>query len=1079
MAGVEAVVASVGKAVAERAVREWLAVRAGRTERESDLTELVQVTFRDRMLRRKFENQVEGIALAVEDRLRPLIEQEYRGLDEGARAAVLAEVTDALRAADLSDAALLAADGDAVKLAERVADALPAPNLGEAEDRLFAVLLAESLECVVRMVQQLPQYLPRVATESLGRLGGLAEQMDRLLARMPVRSLDAPEGRQDDAAFERRYLDHVSRVLDEVELFGVRVETYRPRTSLSVAYISLSVSSGDPVRRTPLDRMPIASLREDGERKPGNVRIEEALGRSRLTLLRGEAGSGKSTLLRWLAVTAARGGFTGELAEWNGCVPFMIKLRSHAHGRFPAPESFLDDVAREVAGRMPRGWVERVLELGRGLLLVDGVDELVVRHRPAVRQWLGGLLAAYPGLRIVVTSRPAAAESRWLADDGFSSALLEPMTPEDLRELIRQWHIAIRDSPSLPCAPDELEAHEGRLLSRLESNPHLRLLAATPLLAAMLCALNLDRRGQLPHRRMALYEAVLAMLLERRDAERGIDDVVSLDQGQKEWVLRQLAWRLVSMGRSELSKATALKLVAQKLAAMTRMPHSAEEVLDHLLRRSGVIREPVPGRIDFVHKTVQEYLAAKQVVEDEDIDAVVDRAHLDQWREVVIMTAGHATGRLRRDLLAGLLDRADGERHRRRLRLVVAGCLESIQEYPMDLRDRIDACVAAVIPPKNEEETRLLAAVGEEMLRRLPDDLRGLSEKRAAFLVRTAWLINGDQAMEKLSRYALDGRWDVQGQLVAGWDYFDSAAYATRVLAQAPLGNAVTLHGHRHLRHLERLPNLTKLQVMAPVSDLSILTDSPRLRSLTLTAGSMENIAPLAELGDLEHLSIRLLEHRRIDWRPLERLSRLWGFFLWGPYDGDLSFLDRLPRLRTLGLDMQEGQDLGPLARQVQLHSLSLYGSASIDVSALADMTHLTTLRLARVWIGDTASIAVACPSLKDLTLAEVPGVADLAGLDSLRLAELMILGGGVTDLRPLRNQTELRILSLNDLPSVADLSPLADLPHLMQVHLGRVAEGIDLAPLAGLPDLRVTLRAGQRVVNEHLLGGRVRTVPV
>ncbi|PZG37512.1 hypothetical protein C1I98_25215 [Spongiactinospora gelatinilytica] len=373
MAGVEAVVASAGKAVAERAVREWLAVRAGRTERESDLTELVQVTFRDRMLRRKFENQVEGIALAVEDRLRPLIEQEYRGLDEGARAAVLAEVTDALRAADLSDAALLAADGDAVKLAERVADALPAPNLGEAEDRLFAVLLAESLECVVRMVQQLPQYLPRVATGSLGRLGGLAEQMDRLLARMPARSLDAPEGRQDDAAFERRYLDHVSRVLDEVELFGVRVETYRPRTSLSVAYISLSVSSGDPVRRTPLDRMPIASLREDGERKPGNVRIEEALGRSRLTLLRGEAGSGKSTLLRWLAVTAARGGFTGELAEWNGCVPFMIKLRSHADGRFPAPEGFLDDVAREVAGRMPRGWVQRVLELGRGLLLVDGV----------------------------------------------------------------------------------------------------------------------------------------------------------------------------------------------------------------------------------------------------------------------------------------------------------------------------------------------------------------------------------------------------------------------------------------------------------------------------------------------------------------------------------------------------------------------------------------------------------------------------------------------------------------------------------------------------------------------------------
>ncbi|RBQ15546.1 ATP-binding protein [Spongiactinospora rosea] len=1074
MAGVEAVVASAGKAVAERAVREWLAVRAGRTERESDLTELVQVTFRDRMLRRKFDNQVQGIALAVEDRLRPLIEQEYRGLDEGTRAAVLAEVTDALRAADLSDAALLAADGDAVRLAERVAETLPAPNLGEAEDRLFAVLLVESLECVVRMVQQLPQYLPRVATESLGRLGGLAEQMERLLARMPARSLDAPEGRQDDAAFERRYLDHVSRVLDEVELFGVRVETYRPRTSLSVAYISLSVSSGDPVRRAPLDRMPIASLRENGEREPGNVRIEEALRRSRLTLLRGEAGSGKSTLLRWLAVTAARGGFTGDLGEWNGCVPFMIKLRSHAGGRFPAPESFLDDVAREVAGRMPRGWVQRVLELGRGLLLVDGVDELVLKHRPAVRQWLGGLLAAYPGLRIVVTSRPAAAESRWLADDGFSSALLEPMTPEDLRELIRQWHIAIRDSPSLPCAPDELEAHEGRLLSRLESNPHLRLLAATPLLAAMLCALNLDRRGQLPHRRMALYEAVLAMLLERRDAERGIDDVVSLDQGQKEWVLRQLAWRLVSMGRSELSKATALKLVGQKLAAMTRMPYSAHEVLDHLLRRSGVIREPVPGRIDFVHKTVQEYLAAKQVVEDEDIEAVVEKAHLDQWREVVIMTAGHATGRLRRDLLAGLLDRPDAEPgHTRRLRLVVTGCLETIQEYPMDLRERIDACVAAVIPPKSEEEAALLAVVGEEVLRRLPDDLSGLSAKKAALVVRTAWLINGEGGMEKLAGYATDGR--VQEELVAGWDYFDSAAYAKRVLVKAPLKERFIVREQRHCRNLRHLRHLTTVNVRE-CADLGFLAELPWLRALGLYGLRTEDIGPIGGLRELERLSIGYLESPAIDIAPLASLARLRQLDALYFKIRDLTALDRLPRLELLGLSLRHGQDIGPLARQVELQTLILDGGHTrVDVSALAGMTRLEELNLMDAEIEDFAAIAEVCPSVDDLVLTRLNGV-NLAALAGLGLGYLSISHcEGVEDIEALRSQSRLRLLDL-DQPGVRDLSPLAELPMLSHLRLREVADNIDLAPLAGMLDLHVELRRGQRVVNAHLLGGRVRT---
>jgi hypothetical protein len=54
--------------------------------------------------------------------------------------------------------------------------------------------------------------------------------------------LDAPEGTASDESFRRRYLEHVSVTLDMLELFGARVERYRPRTTLSVAYISLSVS---------------------------------------------------------------------------------------------------------------------------------------------------------------------------------------------------------------------------------------------------------------------------------------------------------------------------------------------------------------------------------------------------------------------------------------------------------------------------------------------------------------------------------------------------------------------------------------------------------------------------------------------------------------------------------------------------------------------------------------------------------------------------------------------------------------------------------------------------------------------
>ncbi|MFI6175121.1 NACHT domain-containing protein [Nonomuraea sp. NPDC051191] len=1078
MPGIEAALTAAGKSIAERAMREWLATRAARKDRTSELKDLVQSGFRDRLAPRKIDNQLQGIALAVEGRLSRLVEQEFRGLDESARAAVLLEAVAALRAADLSDEALFESDADPAKLAGRILAALPEPRLGEAEDRLYTVLLAESVDCLIGLMRQLPQYLPRAATETLGRLSSLAEGVERLLARMPQRTLEAPEGTQDDAAFARLYLGFASRTLDEVELFGVRVETYRPRTSLSVAYISLNVSSGERGPRTP-ERLSVAALTGVHPAERGTERIESALGRSRLTLLRGDAGSGKSTLLRWLAVTAARGGFSGDLAAWNGCVPLMIKLRSHSSGRLPAPADFLDDVAREVAGRMPRGWVERVLASGRGLLLVDGVDELLVRHRPAVREWLSRLLAAYPELRVVVTSRPTAADARWLADEGFAAATLEPMTPDDQRELIRQWHVAIRDCPSLPCDPGELEGYEVALLARMESNPHLGVVASTPLLAAMLCALNLDRRTQLPRSRMGFYDAVLGLLLERRDAERRIDDDVSLDPGQKVWILRDLAWRLVSMGRSELSKATALRRVEQKLGSMTRVSHTASDVLEHLLRRSGVLREPVPGRIDFAHRTVQEYLAAGQLVEDEDVEAAVERAHLDQWREVVVMAAGHANGRLRGELLSGLLDRADqGGKHARRLRLLVAACLETVQEIPAGVRDRFEACLAQVVPPRTEEEATLLAAAGEEILRRLPRDLTGLPASRAAWTVRTTFLINGPEALDRLAGYASDPRWQVREQLRQGWEYFDADVYARRVLADM---EDVTFSSARHLRSAALLKASEVLvTVPTPLPDLRFLRDMPQTQLLSVQDAPIRSLDGVASLPRLTELGLHFYATpHAVDLGPLDGSPRLRTMRLWGVRLDDPAFLDRLPRLRELVLDLRDDdRDAwhAPLARQDQLESLHLRRDGlPIPGTVFAGMR-----RLEKLWLDGVAeagacldAASLTCPSVADVSLDEVGGL-DLAALGRFSLTRLRLRHcPALTDLTPLCGQTRLSSLTLAVCPGVTDLSPLAALPGLRNLNLFLMPADLDVSPLAGMPGLTVQLGRTQRVVNGD--GVRVR----
>ncbi|WP_405589505.1 hypothetical protein [Streptomyces sp. NBC_01092] len=55
--------------------------------------------------------------------------------------------------------------------------------------------------------------------------------------------------------------------------------------------------------------------------------------------------------MRRPAVTAARGAFTGELTDWNGLTPMLVKPREYSGRALPAPEAMLDGVAA------PRGVV--------------------------------------------------------------------------------------------------------------------------------------------------------------------------------------------------------------------------------------------------------------------------------------------------------------------------------------------------------------------------------------------------------------------------------------------------------------------------------------------------------------------------------------------------------------------------------------------------------------------------------------------------------------------------------------------------------------------------------------------------
>lgn len=652
------------------------------------------------------------------------------------------------------------------------------------------------------------------------------------------------------------------------------------------------------------------------------MRVEAALGGPSRVLLRGEAGSGKTTLLRWLAVTAARGAFTGELADWNGLTPVFVKLREYSGRALPAPEAMLDSVAGQITGVMPKAWVERQLADGRALLLIDGVDELLDAERRGVREWVRKLLAAYPEVRMVVTSRPAAAGADWLRREKFTALHLDRMTPPDLAAFVRQWHQAVRElGEELPCPVEELPRYEQSLLNSLKDRPHLQSLAGTPLLAAMLCAMHLTRGSQLPRDRMELYRNALHTLVHERDADRNVPSAVDsgLSLGDKVVLLRDLAWRLSDNNRSEISLEQAAVHVGRKLAGMRHLDslQDGTTVLESLRDRSGILRSPTLGRLDFVHRTFQEYLAAEEAAEEDRIGNLVERAHLDLWRETIIMAAGHTNRPQREELLGGILDRAAAEpRHGRKLRLLAASCQETLPELSEPLAERVDAAVSALLPPRRTTDPAGLAAVGTSLLRKLPRSLGELTEKQAVQTIRTASLIGGPEALGLLTEYSDDERHEVRRALISAWSYFDADAYADAVLSAFPLETHMLSISHSgQLRAASRLP-VSRLGITYPFAEFKELERLPPLTELDVEdVRRGADLSPLAAQDTLSILSLMSL----------------------GPLKGQ-GVLERLKGLISLRFVLEDIPVLEGLPLAPTLVALSMFGARpDTDISFVAD----------------------------------------------------------------------------------------------------------------------------------------------
>ncbi|WP_179235607.1 NACHT domain-containing NTPase [Streptomyces sp. CS113] len=842
-------------------------------------------------------------------------------------------------------------------------------------------------------------------------------------------TLDAPKG---ETAFERQYCRYVDNRWGKLSVIGL--DAARPERSswpLDVAYLGLSLGESNT--------RPLSQDSNRATKRPATgIHVEQGFADRTRILIRGLAGCGKTTLLQWLAVSAARGNFPESLSHLNDRVPFLLRLRTLTRaGGLPAPSGYLASTGCQLADGQPQGWVDDILTQGRGLILVDGIDEVAQDRRDETRAWLQELLACYPDNFFAVTTRPNAVREGWLSEFEFSELTIQSMTPKEVAVFIDRWHAAASANASSEEEKIQLGLLKEKLRDSVRAQRGLAQMTTSPLLSALACALHRDRHGHLPNGRMELYEAALSMLLYRRDRERQIKTGgISLSERQSFRLLQRLAYWMVDNGQDEMSRYDAVHHIADALPSMPEVAcqGSAEQILEHLIERSGILRAPDDDTVDFVHRTFQDYLAAKLAVERRNFGVLANNAHDDRWEDVIRMAVAHASPADAQQLLRRLISRGDRNTSnadvRHRLHLLAAASLDYAAELDPETRNEVRSRAAAVLPPRNADEAARLARVGPVILDLLPgpENLKG---PEAAAVVHTAGLLGGDQSLTLLKRYRQCTKGEVPFYLQLHWNRHDIAEYAREVLSHADLDYltvstpeqiaelhrikippSVTFQGDFTAEQIAAVPDAKRISSLdigynSELSDMQFIGAYPRTRRLTLDI--CKGLDDLSALNDSSVKSLSIWKSDPDSLRSLVFLRGLAEFRInsHGQFESLRDFMP-LSELTSVYLGPMNCGSLSGVSDWPTIEDFSIYAYGPVE--GFSDLVNLPNLR----------SLDIQGP-LAALIASRAPVMA--------QVQRLVISYTEAMDLRSAQDKfpglKEFRILC--DKSQVVDLSPLRD----------------------------------------------------
>ena len=363
------------------------------------------------------------------------------------------------------------------------------------------------------------------------------------------------------------------------------LEKITSRRRLGIAELLATYHESDRLGMSAIDESRVSSI--------------EALTRYHKLMLLGKPGAGKTTLLKYTALKCSQGDIFNEL------VPIFVTLRQYASSELRILDYISQDFrAHNISDELT---VKQLLQRGRAILFLDGLDEVRENDLHRVLEDLRSFSEQYYNNRFVITSRLGAQEYVF---EKFTEVEVANFQPLQISSFAQRWFSGN-------------SRHIEMFLRKVEDNRPIQELATNPLLLTLLC-LVFDEYGDFPTNRSELYREGLDVLLKKWDAKRNIERhqiYKNLSMQRKEDLLAQVACTTFYQGDYFFRQVDLERYITDYIRNLPKantdddlLQLDSESIVKAIESQHGLFVERAKGIYSFSHLTFHEYLATREIV---------------------------------------------------------------------------------------------------------------------------------------------------------------------------------------------------------------------------------------------------------------------------------------------------------------------------------------------------------------------------------------------------------------------------------------------------------------------------------